>query len=154
MDMPFPFTWTWTIHWPQRSSTSADVQPEINSLAEALRRKGAKIVVSRPEQVQFASPGVAHMAGWALLGPISGGLIAAIAEAGGAKLTYTLSFVRVFWPSLAAGIIFALLSFGDSPLVSGIVSFFLLFFGNIAISLLRFRAFIRRVLSENSPTST
>jgi hypothetical protein len=151
--VPFPLAWTWTIHL-RRSSAMGYVQPEIDVLAEALRREGAKVVASHPAEIEFACPGIIGMNRWALLAPISGGSVVAVPNTDGVKLTYSLRFVLVFWASLVFALIFASLSYGAAPLKTGFFAFSWLYFGNIAISLYRFPAFIRRVLSESSPPNT
>ena len=154
MVVPFPIAWSWTIRLPRRSSPSADVQSVVELLAEALRREGAKIVVVRPAAVDFKCPGVAGMSRWALLAPISGGSVTATIDTDSLKLSYSLRFMLFFWAALAFAAIFAVISGREDPIKVGVLTFSWLFFGNVAISLFRFPAFLRRVLSGSSPPNT
>src|SRR5690242_616489 len=116
MVVPFPLAWSWTIHLPRCSSLSADVQSEVELLAEALRREGAKIVVIRPAAVDFRCPGIAGMSRWALLAPISGGSVTARIDADSLKLAYSLRFILFFWATLAFAAFFAAISNRDDPI--------------------------------------
>jgi len=149
--MPFPITWRWTIQVPRGSR---DAETEIEALADALRREGAKSVVSRQPELEFDCPGITGMNRWALLAPISGGSIAVSAREHQMHVTYSLRFDLVFWASLLFAGVFSLLSMKSDPLKVGVLAFSWLFFGNIVISLYRFPKFLRRVLTDGSPPNT
>jgi hypothetical protein len=123
------------------------VQPEVELLADALRREGARSVTAESDSIEFMCPGISGMRRTALLAPISGGSIHVSARDDVLELKYRLEFVLTFWASLGFGILFALLSLRNDPLKVGAFAFSWLFFGNVVISMFRFPRFLRRVLS-------
>jgi len=154
MAVPFPLTWTWSTRLLRASSTPLDVQSEIEQLADALRREGAKSVIPYPNSIEFECPGVAGMRRYALLAPISGGSISIEERDAQLELTYSLRFVLAFWAALAFGVLFGLLNIDHDPLKYGALVFIWLFFGNVAISLYRFPRSLRLALRSASPPNT
>jgi len=148
MEVPFPLAWTWTRSFSFAQSPSARETTEL--LAEALRREGAHEVTTRDEALEFECPGILGMGRMALLAPISGGSIEIRSADQKIEIKYQLQFVLVFWFSLAVGVVFALLSIKSDPLAHGLLAFSWLYFGNIAISLLRFPGFLARTLANSS----
>ncbi len=154
MTVPFPLTWRWSTRLLRASPVTLGVQPEIDRIADALRREGAKSVISHPDSIEFECTGFIGMTGYALLAPISGGSISIKAQESRLELTYTLRFVLVFWAALAFGVLFALLDIGHDPLNTGTLAFIWLFFANVASSLYRFPRFLRLALKDFSPPNT
>jgi hypothetical protein len=133
------------------TSVPLGVQSEIEQLADALRREGAKSVIPHLNSIEFECPGVAGMRRYALLAPISGGSIFIVEQDAQLELTYSLQFVLAFWAALTFGVLFGLLNIGHDPLKYGALVFIWLFLGNVAISLYRFPRFLRLVLRGGSP---
>ena len=152
MGVPFPLAWTWTTSFSFTQASSA--KGTIDAVTEALRRERAKSVVAHDGVIDFECPAI--IGGWstALLAPISGGSVAIKSSGQTVKIKYQLRFVLVFWFSLAAGVVFALLSITRDPFVDGLLAFSWLYFGNVAISLLRFNRFLSRTVASASPNSS
>ena len=125
----------------------------LDAVSEALRREGAKSVLAHAGVIDFECPAI--IGGWstALLAPISGGSVAIKSSGQTIEIKYQLRFVLVFWFSLAAGVVFALLSMTGDPFAVGLLAFSWLYFGNVAISLLRFNRFLSRTVANASPNT-
>ena len=145
-----PLTWRWGVTVPgTEAPASADV---VVAIQRALCAEGARTTIRDATTVEFACPGVTGMSRWALLAPISSGYVNVESLPGAVQLSYALRFTATFWFALAVTVVFWVLQHTPSFSARVVVPFAVLFGGNVATSLWRFPAFLRRTVAASSAT--
>jgi hypothetical protein len=146
-----PITWRWTITVPRTEHRAEGTLTAAAEIQRALQAEGATCAAPDLGTVNFKCPGITGMTRWALLAPISSGVVRISDSPGEMRISYALRFTLVFWSSVAAALVFWLLQNMPGPTVESTYPFLWLFGGNVAISMWRFPNFLRGTVSNVSP---
>ena len=145
-----PFSWSGRVALPP--TAGQDPESVIGRIATALGELRARAVQREPGAVVFEGGLFRFALSWNLLGPIGWGRVEAAPGAGGLEVHYRINFVEVVTAAtvLVGFMAFVILSStgpdaGPVRYVIPVVMWLWFVGGNIAITLVRFPAFIRRV---------
>jgi len=153
--LTFPLTLHGEVLVPRVVGDRVDAKHAVARLAAALERQRASDITRAPARVSFQVEVFRGVGNWNPLGPIDRGVLCATDEPEGLRISYDLSFRRLFL-QVTGGIalIFApVVVLANVPLVWPVRAAALLamwgwiFGGNYVSSAVRFPRFVRRALS-------